>query len=226
MKLTKIAITYRDKVYFLDRVEEERKHYRIAFESGRWSIHIYLLQNGQIRIIINKSVKKSETHYSTQFHYDCYCTLDANGLCLNDIHDPATCKRIRNTTKWFIIEPMLKAIYAQLGEELKALHPFDLIHGIRDLVQFIYRKMEAYGETEYLINNSLRFGVGENAYTTSQEAIKAQETEPVVLLNLFNGYHVISKDTVVFFLYWLLDRDKYLNISDGQRIKTICTNPE
>jgi hypothetical protein len=226
MKPIKIAITYRNKVYFLDRVEKEHKCYQIAFESDRWSIHIYLLQNGQIRIIINKSIKKSDTYYSTQFHYDCYCTLDANGLYLNDVHDPATCKRIRNKTKWFVIEPMLTSVYAQLKDELNALHPFDLIHDIRDLVQFIYRKMGAYGETEYRINNSLRFGIGENACTTSEEAIKAQETEPVVLLNLYNGYHVISKDTVVFFLYWLLDRDKYLNISDGQRTKTICINTE
>ncbi|MDR2948446.1 MAG: hypothetical protein LBV71_04505 [Prevotella sp.] len=226
MKPTKIAITYRNKVYFLDRVTTESKHYQIGFEAGRWSIHIYLLQNGQVRVIINKSVKKSDMHYSTQFHYDCYCTLDANGLFLNDIHDPATCKRIWNQTKWFVIEPMLKAIYVQLKDELKALHPFDLIHDIRDLVQFIYRKMEAYGETEYQINNSLRFGIGENACTTTEEALQAKETEPVVLLNLYNGHHVISKDTVVFFLYWLLDRDKYLNISDGQRTKTICTNPE
>ncbi len=86
--------------------------------------------------------------------------------------------------------------------------------------------MEAYGETEFTVNNSLRFGIGENAYTTSEEAIKAKEKEPIVILNLYNGYHVISKDTVVFFLYWLLDRDKYLNISDGQRTKIICTNLE
>ncbi len=226
MRPDKIAITYKEKVYFLDRVTTESKHYRIAFESGRWSIHIYLLQNGQIRIIINKSVKKSETHYSTQFHYDCYCTLDTNGLYLNDVHDPATCRRIRNQTKWFVIEPILTSVYVQLKDELKSLHPFDLIHDCKDLEQFIYHKMEAYGETGYLINNSLRFGIGENAYTTTKEAIKAKEKESVIILNLHNGYHVISKDTVVFFLYWLLDRDKYLNISDGQRTKTICTNPE
>jgi hypothetical protein len=64
MKPIKIAITYRDKVYFLDRVNKESKHYRIGFESCRWSIHIYLLQNGQIRVIINKSIKKSDMRYS------------------------------------------------------------------------------------------------------------------------------------------------------------------
>ncbi len=40
MKPIKIAITYRDKVYFLDRVEKETDHYQIGFESDRWSIHL------------------------------------------------------------------------------------------------------------------------------------------------------------------------------------------
>jgi hypothetical protein len=101
------------------------------------------------------------------------------------------------------------------------LHPFDLIHDIRDLEQFIYRKLKEYGTTGFTVNNSLRFGIGENAYTTSKEALQAKEKEPVVLLNLFNGFHVISKDTIVFFLYWLLDRDKKLSVSDGCKTKDI-----
>lgn len=52
MKASKIAITYKSRVYFLDRVTGESKHYQMAFEADRWSIRIYLLQNGQIRIII------------------------------------------------------------------------------------------------------------------------------------------------------------------------------
>lgn len=220
MKPNKIAIPYKSKNYILDRVSDN-KYYQIGFEADRWSIHIYLLQNGQIRIIINKSIKKSDTDYHTQFHYDCYCTLDANGLYLNDVHDPATCRKIRNATKWFAIEPMLRAIYAQLKEELEALHPFDLIHDIRDLEQFIFRRMEEYGTKEYTINNSLRFGIGENAYTTTEEAFKAKEKEPLALLNLFNGNHVISKDTIIFFLYWLIDRDKKLIVSDGEKTKDI-----
>jgi hypothetical protein len=120
MNPDKIVIPYKDKNYFLDRVSDN-KYYQTGFETGRWSVHIYLLQNGQIRIIINKSIKKSDTHYSTQFHYDCYCTLTGNDFFLDDVCDPATCKRIRNATKWFTIEPMLRAIYSQLKEELYTL---------------------------------------------------------------------------------------------------------
>ena len=226
MKPNKIAIMYKGVVHFLNRVTGESKHYQIAFETDRWSIRFYLLQNGQIRIIINKSIKKSETEYHTHFCYDCYCTLDKNGLFLDDVHDPATCRKITNPTKWFTIEPMLRDIHNQLKEELEALHPFDLIHDIRDLVHFIYRKMEEYGKVEFTVNNSLRFGIGENAYTTSEEALKAKEKEPVVLLNLFNGNHIISKDTIIFFLYWLLDRDKELSVSDGQKLKTVVRSFE
>jgi hypothetical protein len=116
---------------------------------------------------------------------------------------------------------MLREIYNQLQDEFEALHPFDLIHDFRDLERFIYRKMEEYGEVEYTINNSLRFGIGENAYTTSEEALQAKEKEPIVLLNLFNGYHVVSKDTIVFFLYWLLDRDGKLTIAESKKTKEI-----
>ena len=221
MKTNKIAITYKSRVYILNRVSGESKHYQIGFEADRWSVHIYLLQNGQIRIIVNKSIKKSETDYHTQFHYDCYCTLLPNGLSSDDVSDPATCRKIKNLTKWFTIEPMLRDIYAQLKEELETLHPFDLIRDIDDLKHFMYRKMEEYGTREYIINDSLRFGIGENAYTTTEEAIQAKEKEPIVLLNLHNGHHVVSKDTIVFFLYWLIDRDGHLTISDGEKTKAI-----
>lgn len=99
---------------------------------------------------------------------------------------------------------MLIDIHNQLKEELEALHPFDLIHDISDLERFIYQKMEEYGKVEFAVNNSLRFGIGENTYTTNEETFKAKEKEPIVLLNLFNGNHVISKDTIIFFLYWLI----------------------
>jgi len=221
MKANQIIITYKSKKYILDRVNGESKYYQMAFETDRWSIRIYLLQNGQIRIIINKSVKKSETEYHTHFCYDCYCTLDTYGLYLNDVCDPATCRKIKNPTKWFTMEPMLREIYAQLKEELNALHPFDLIHDVAELKLFIHRKMKEYGTVEFTINNSLRFGIGENAYTTSEEALKAKETEPLVLLNLFNSYHVISQDTIPFFLYWLIDRDGKLTISEGTKSKDI-----
>ena len=222
MKANNIAITYKSQTHILNRVNND-KYYQIGFEADRWSVHIYLLQNGQIRVIINKSIKKSETDYHTQFHYDCYCTLDKNGLFLNDVCDPATCRKITNRTKWFTIQPILNGIYTQLKEELEALHPFDLIHDLTDLEQFIYRRMEVYGTTEFTVNNSLRFGIGENAYTTNTEAFEAKEKEPVVLLNLFNGNHIISKDTIVFFLYWLLERDNRLIVSDGEKTKEIAT---
>lgn len=220
MKPNQIVITYKSKNYILNKVSDN-KYYQMAFETDRWSIRIYLLENGQIRIIINKSVKKSQTDYHTLFCYDCYCTLETFGLFLNDVCDPATCRKIKNPTKWFTIEPMLREIYTQLKEELEALHPFDLIHDIRDLERFIFRRMEEYGTVEFTVNNSLRFGIGENGYTTSEEAFKAKEKEPLALLNLFNGNHVISKDTIIFFLYWLIDRDKKLTVSDGKRTKDI-----
>jgi len=221
MKSNQIIITYKSKKHILDRVIGESKYYQMAFETDRWSIRIYLLQNGQIRIIINKSVKKSQTDYHTQFCYDCYCTLDSYGLYLNDVCDPATCRKIRNATKWFTIEPTLREIYTQLKEELEALHPFDLIHDIRDLEQFIHRKLKEYGTKEYAINNSLRFGIGENAYTTTEEAFKAKEKEPIAIMNIFDGKHIISIDTIIFFLYWLIDRDKKLTVSDGEKMKDI-----
>jgi len=220
MKTNQIVITYKSRKYILDRVSDN-KYYQIGFEADRWSIRIYLLENSQIRIIINKSVKKSQTDYHTLFCYDCYCTLETFGLFLNDVCDPATCRKIKNPTKWFTIEPMLREIYTQLKEELEALHPFDLIHDIPSLEYFIFRKMKEYGRTEYTVNDSLRFGIGENAYTTTEEAMQAKEKEPIVLLNLFNGTHVVSQDTIVFFLYWLIDRDKKLIVSDGEKTKDI-----
>lgn len=226
MKPSSITIPYKGRKYTLNRVPGESKHYQMAFESEdkRWSIRFYLLQNGQIRIIINKSTKKSETEYHTQFHYDCYCEFHSYHLFLNEVGDPATCRRIQNQTRWHVIEPILNELYEQLKEEIHAFHPFDLIHDLQELKQFIYRKMEEYEVIEYTVNNSLRFGIGENAYTTSEEAMKAKEKEPIVLLNLFNGNHIISKDTVIFFLYWLLDRDGELTVSDGRRSKTIIDN--
>lgn len=221
MKTEKIIITYKSRKYILNRTNCTKAYYQIGFESDRWGVHIYLLQDRQIRIIINKSIKKSENDYHTQFHYDCYCTLHTGTMFLNFVNDPATCKRIRNHTKWFTIEPMLRELYSQLKEEINALHPFDLIHDIRDLEQFIYREMEQYGSTEFIINGSLRFGIGENAYAPSREALQAAMKEPILLMDLFNGFHVISKDTVIFFLYWLLDRDGQLTVSDGERMKTI-----
>lgn len=225
MKPNQIVITYKSRDYILTRVAGESKHYQIAFETDRWSIRFYLLQNGQIRIIINKSVKKSETQYHTHFCYDCYCTLGEDHLFLDDVHDPATCRRITNPTKWYTINPMLREIYSQLKEELKALHPFDLIHDIGDLNQFIFWKMKEHGIVEFTVNDSLRFGIGENAYTTSEEALKAKEKEPLVLLNLFNGNHIISQDTIIFFLYHLLDRDGQLTISEEGKTKTVFITP-
>ncbi len=219
MKTDKIAIPYRSNYYFLDRTHSD--YFPLLFETDRWRIHISILLDGTFRIMINKSVKKSETEYHTQFCYDCYCTLEKDSLYLNQVSDPATCKRIRNATRWFTIEPILTAIYAQLKNELHTMHPFDLIGDLKGLERFIHYKKEKYGTTEYVVNNSLRFGIGENAYTTSQEALKAKEKEPLALLNLFNGNHIISKDTVVFFLYWLLERDKKFTISNGEQTKEI-----
>jgi hypothetical protein len=59
MKANKIAITYKSQVYILNRTESN--HYHIGFDTDRWSISIYITQNDSVRIIINKSVKKSET---------------------------------------------------------------------------------------------------------------------------------------------------------------------
>ena len=84
--------------------------------------------------------------------------------------------------------------------------------------------MDEYGTVEFIVNNSLRFGIGENAYTTSEEALKAKEKEPIMLLNLFNGNHVVSKDTIIFFLYWLIDRDGQLTVSDTERTKPVFAN--
>lgn len=220
MKTNSIVITYKNKKYTLNRVNGNR-YYQSGFETDRWSIRIYLLEDSQIRIIINKSVKKSETDYHTQFYYDCYCTLSDKYLFLNYVYDPATCKRIRNRTKWFTIEPILRELHTQLKGELETLHPFDLIHDFRGLVQFIYRELKSNDGTEYTINNSLHFGKGENACATSGEVLQAKEKEPLALLNLFNGFHAISVDTVVFFLYWLRDRDGKLIVSDGRTAKDI-----
>lgn len=221
MKPNSINITYKGRIHRLNRENTEGKYYQIGFETDRWYIHIYLLEDNRFRIIINKSVKKSAFDYHTQFCYDCYCTLMKSGICLDVVSDPATCKRIINRVKWLVICPMIREIYDQIREELEELHPFDLIHDFRDLERFIYRRMREYGKVEYTINNSLRFGIGENAYTTSEEALQAKEKEPIALLNLFNGHHVVSKDTIVFFLYWLSDRDGKLTIAEGEKTKEI-----
>jgi hypothetical protein len=95
------------------------------------------------------------------------------------------------------------------------------IHNINDLQMFVFQKTMQYGKVEYSVNNSLRFGIGENAYTTTEEAFKAKEKEPIAILNLFNGFHIVSADTVIFFFYWLLERDEHLTISDGKQSKIV-----
>lgn len=122
MKANKIAITYKSQVYILNRTESN--HYQIGFDTDRWSIHIYITQNDWIRIIINKSVRKSKNEYHTQFCYDCYCTIGTSNLYLNEVSDPATCRKIRNMTKWVTIEPMLKEIYNQLKGEMEMINNY------------------------------------------------------------------------------------------------------
>jgi len=122
MKQNKITIIYKSRLYILKRTES--KQYQIGFDTDRWSIRIYITQNDSVRIIINKSVKKSETEYHTHFCYDCYCTLETSNLYLNEVSDPATCRKIKNMTKWFIIEPMLKEIYNQLKGEMVMINNY------------------------------------------------------------------------------------------------------
>jgi len=219
MTPSSIIITYKSKKHVLNRTENQ--HYPIVFESDRWSIRIYILQDGRLRILIDKSVRKSKTEKHLQFCYDCYCSLFNDNIILNYVSDPATCKRIRNNTKWFTIEPIIGEIYTQLKSEIDILHPFDMITNIGDLQYFMFHKMKEYGTVEYTVNNSLRFGIGENAYTTSEEAMQAKEKEPVMLLNMFDGHHIVSTDSIIFFLYWLQDRDGKLTVSDGNRAKSL-----
>ena len=116
MKQSSIEITYKDKKYILDRKED--KNCPIVFDAERWSIRIYALANNNLRIIIEKLIKKSATNYQIQFFYDCYCEHHSYHLFLNDVCDPATCRKIKNRTKWYVIQPILNEIYTQLKEEL------------------------------------------------------------------------------------------------------------
>ena len=116
MKQSRIEITYKDKKYILDRKED--KNCPIVFDAERWSIRIYALANNNLRIIIEKSIKKSATEYHIQFFYDCYCEHHSYHLFLNDVCDPATCRKIKNRTKWHTIQPILNEIYTQLKEDI------------------------------------------------------------------------------------------------------------
>ena len=225
MKQNSIKITYKGKKIVLYRQENE--NYHISYESDRWKVNLSLLLNSNIRVMINKYVKKSEHTYSTQFYYDCYCTLSNGLFYLNDVSDPATCKRIINKVKRFTIEPILTEIYNQLKEEINSLHLFDIIQDhFYGLKYFIVKILDFRGNKEYHINNSLRFGIGENAYTTSEVALQVKEKRPVVLQNLFNGHHAISINSIIFFLYWLYDRDGHLTVFDGERTKCIMQQNE
>ena len=119
MKQNSIKVTYKGKEYILDRRED--KNCQMVFEADRWSVRIYALANSNFRIIIDKSIKKSATEYHLQFCYDCYCELHSYYLFLNDVSDPATCRKIKNRTKWHIIQPILNEIYTQLKEELPTI---------------------------------------------------------------------------------------------------------
>jgi hypothetical protein len=79
------------------------------------------LENGSIRVIIEKSVKRSEDVSHTQFFWNCTCVLFRGKLILGGVYDPATCKTVSRKTRLFIIEPMLREIYTQLSAEIDAL---------------------------------------------------------------------------------------------------------
>ncbi len=117
-----IVINYKSKQFTLDRVNTDGKYFQIGFEADRWGVRIYRLEREQVRIIIEKSVKRDDDGTSTQFMWDCYCMFFSGRLSLLHVSDPATCKRISNITKWLDIYSMLEEIYAQLKTEIDALH--------------------------------------------------------------------------------------------------------
>ncbi len=69
MKPTKIAITYRDKVYFLDRVTAESKHYQIGsiMQTGQ-SLGMQLLEADLVRLYRLGMVSREEIFQRSQEH--------------------------------------------------------------------------------------------------------------------------------------------------------------
>jgi hypothetical protein len=117
-----ITINYKSKQFTLDRVSAEGKYHQIGFEAKNWGVRISLLKNGSIRVIIEKSIKRSEDGLHTQFYWACSCVLFRGKLILGGVYDPATCKPVSRKTRLFIIEPMIREIYTQLKAEIDALH--------------------------------------------------------------------------------------------------------
>ncbi len=122
MKRNSITLNYKIRQFILDRVSAEGKYFQIGFESPRWGVRIYRLENGRVRIIIEKSRAREDGGTSTQFLWDCYCLPVRGELHMYDVCDPATCKRIDRQTRWHLICPMLDEIYSQLKAEIDALH--------------------------------------------------------------------------------------------------------
>jgi hypothetical protein len=121
MKTNSITINYKNRQFTLDRVNAEGKYFQIGFASDQWGVRIYTLKGGDMRVIVEKSVKRGDTSH-TQFHWDCFCTVDDLGLLPYEVNDPTTCKRISKHTKWLVIDPILQEIHTQLREELDTLH--------------------------------------------------------------------------------------------------------
>jgi hypothetical protein len=122
MKPNSITIQYKSRTFTLDRVTAEGQYFQIGFEGRNWGIRIYSLPQGDIRVVIEKSIRRGEVSH-TQLYWDSLCMSNGCGLIPCKVDDPATGKRIGKRTKWLIVDPIVQLVYDQLKEELDALRP-------------------------------------------------------------------------------------------------------
>lgn len=133
MRTASIEFEYKGRLIKLDRrSDEEPEAGKLFFANKTWEVEI-IRESGEgehkfFRVKIEHwRVSKSEdgtiTHHNL-FYYWCTCYPEEwsdSCLLIQEVYDPAGCKKIRNSTKLLVISPAVNAIYRQLKEEMAAL---------------------------------------------------------------------------------------------------------
>lgn len=229
-----LNINYKNQSYVLTK--KESKNFSIYYEHERFRIGINKdfsgVFNNKLQIFIERSVNRIDDYSGEKVHsikisFSCECYMEGKNLyCLsayNNINGKKVRKDVIYNTVYSVLNELSTQIYTELQEELKKKE-IEAINDIHELERFIWRKCKSNEKVEYSVNDTLKFGIGENCYTSPEIAGQAKEDQPIITLRC-GDITIISQDTIIFFLYWLRDKDNHLSISDGEDIRLLYKKP-
>lgn len=174
MRTASIEFEYKGRLIRLDRKPgQEPEAGKLFFANKTWEIEI-IRESGENRLkffrvkLEHWSIKKNEDGTITNhnlFYYWCTCYPEEcsdSCLLIQEVYDPAGCKKIRNSTKLLVISPVVNAIYQQLKEEMAVLPTqYELrckIQQVRELLPELLRlddeilKKYPYNEDDYILH--------------------------------------------------------------------------